>query len=166
MVISSKKPPICPRTQVPGPLPWGPCAYPHPVCLSDSSGDVNSLRTETMDNCVPGKMCNYHFQKAQTSRLGRPPCSLDSECYSSKTPCGSLISLSSQKHTPGPWGLKTDRRRQNCVLSSPGSESLWAFLKQNQLASFQKAETTKGRRKHWSPWHGSLFWQPQVSRRF
>lgn len=72
LVISSKKPPICPRTQVPGPLPRGPCAYPHPVCLSDSSRDVSSLRTETMDNCVPGKMCNYHFQKAQTSRLGCP----------------------------------------------------------------------------------------------
>lgn len=162
MVISSKKPPTCPRTQVPGPLPWGPCAQPHPVCLSDSSGDVSSLRTETMVNCVPGKMCNYHFPDLQTGT----PCSLDFECYSSKTPCGSHVSLSSQKHTPGPWGLKTDRRRQNCVLSFPGSESLWAFLKENQLASFQKAETTKGRRKRRSPWHGSLFWQPQVSRRF
>ena len=143
MVISSKKPPICPRTQVLGPLPWGPFAYPHPICLSDSSRDMSSLRTGTMDNCVPGKMCNYHFQKAQASGLQiGTPCSLDFERYSCKTPCGSCVSLSSQEHTPGPWGPKTDRRHQNCVLPFPGSECLWAFLKQNQLASFQKAETT------------------------
>ena len=52
--------------------PLGPLRIPSSACLSDSPRDVSSLRTGTMDNCVPGKMCSHHFQKAQAYRLGHP----------------------------------------------------------------------------------------------
>lgn len=72
LVISSKKPPHLPQDPSTWASPLGPLRIPSSACLSDSPRDVSSLRTGTMDNCVPGKMCSHHFQKAQASRLGHP----------------------------------------------------------------------------------------------
>ena len=63
-------------------------------------------------------------------------------------------SVPRRTHTRPLGDLKT--KRVASKLPFLGSERLWAFLKRNQLASFQKPGTTKDRGKHLSPLYRSF----------
>lgn len=96
-----------------------------------------------------------------TSRRREPPdgdrallCSLHSESFSGETPYGARVSLCRYERTAGPRG--TEDKRVESKLSFLGSERLRAFLKRNQLASFQKPGTTKDRGKHLLPLYRSF----------